>query len=204
MEKDGKRLLIDPGSFCFIEGLVKPADLGKVDVILLTHNHADHFDLGALEEILSAKMATILTIPEIGKTLDERQIPYQLIEPGANTELEGFSIQTVRAPHGSLPVPVPENIGFVVDGVFHPGDSYEPVRAPPCDVLALPVAGPWLNLNQAMDLVDAVRPKRIIPIHDAILKDFMRKRVYEGLLKNALAKREIDLTPLELGQELLI
>lgn len=204
MEKDNKRLLIDPGSFCFIEGQIKPSDLGAVDVILLTHNHADHFEVKALEEILSAKAATILTIPEIGKTLDEHHIPYQLIEPGQSTELEGFSIQTVRAPHGSLPVPVPENIGFVVNGVFHPGDSYEPVMAPTCNVLALPIAGPWLNLNQAMALVDAVQPKQIIPIHDAILKDFMRKRIYEGPLKSALTPREIDFSPLELGDTLKI
>ncbi len=204
MEKDNKRLLIDPGSFCFIEGQITPSDLGAVDVILLTHNHVDHFDVKALEEILSAKAAAILTIPEIGKVLDEHRIPYQLIEAGQSTELEGFSIQTVRAPHGSLPVPVPENIGFVVDGIFHPGDSYEPVATPTCEILALPVAGPWLNLNQAMALVDAVRPKQIIPIHDAILKDFMRKRLYDGHLKNLFSKREIELRPLELGDTLTL
>lgn len=204
LEKEGKKLLIDPGIFSFIEQHITPQDIGPVDVILLTHNHADHFDPGILETLLSLRPATILTIPEIGKVLDERGIPYQLIQPGETQTQETFSIHAVRAPHGTLPVPVPDNVGFVVDGLFHPGDSYEPSAVPPCEVLALPVAGPWMNLNQAMSLVESVRPKRIIPIHDAILKDFMRKRIYEGPLKSALVPREIDFSPLELGDTLKI
>ncbi len=38
LEKQGFKLLIDPGKFSFAEGLVKPADFKDVDAIIITHN----------------------------------------------------------------------------------------------------------------------------------------------------------------------
>ncbi len=204
LEKGRAKLLIDPGIFSFIEKKITSQDIGPVDVILLTHNHADHFDPAILEELLSMRSATIVTIPEIGKVLDERHIPYQLIKHGETQELAGFNVQAIRAPHGSLPIAVPDNVGFLVDNLFHPGDSYQPQSIPVCDVLALPVAGPWLNLNQAMELATSVQAKRILPIHDAVLKDFMRTRIFDNMLKPLFAKQERDLCPLELGDTLKI
>lgn len=42
LEKEGKRILVDPGLFSFIENRITPKEIGRVDAILLTHKHPDH------------------------------------------------------------------------------------------------------------------------------------------------------------------
>ena len=59
LEENGKRLLIDPGAFSFLEGLLKPEDIGPVDAILLTHQHLDHYYPDALKIILGLRAARL-------------------------------------------------------------------------------------------------------------------------------------------------
>jgi L-ascorbate metabolism protein UlaG (beta-lactamase superfamily) len=54
--------------------------------------------------------------------------------------------------------------------VFHPGDSYATIPDD-IDVLALPLTAPWAKVSTTIDFANAVNPKRIIPIHDAIVSE---------------------------------
>ncbi|MBI5794586.1 MBL fold metallo-hydrolase [Candidatus Uhrbacteria bacterium] len=199
LEKNGKRILIDPGLFSFIEGRLKPQNIGEVDAILITHKHADHFDPAILKKFLSCKPTQIYTIEEIGSLLQQDGIEYERVKPGDSLTIEGFQVDVFDAPHGKLPVPVPDNVAFLVDHVLHPGDSFSPVGIDSCDVLALPIAGPWATLSSAIELVDRLHPRHVIPIHDAIIKDFMLTRIYELMLKPLLEEKHIAFHPLGLG-----
>ena len=42
---DGKRMLIDPGTSGYA-GCRNMTDYGKVDLVVITHSHQDHFDVG--------------------------------------------------------------------------------------------------------------------------------------------------------------
>ncbi|NTW39308.1 MAG: MBL fold metallo-hydrolase, partial [Cellulomonadaceae bacterium] len=41
-------------------------------------------------------------------------------------------------------------------------------------VLLTPVSGPWFRIADAVDLVRALAPRRIVPIHDALLSEVGR------------------------------
>jgi len=43
-EKDGFKLLFDPGKFTFAEGLVSPEMFSDISAVIITHNHPDHLD----------------------------------------------------------------------------------------------------------------------------------------------------------------
>ena len=204
LEKNGKRILIDPGIFSFIEGRLKPEDIGDVAAILITHKHADHFDSGILKKFLSFKRARIFTIEEIGTLLQQDGIEYERVKPGDALTIEGFQVNVFAAPHGRLPIPVPDNVAFLVDQVLHPGDSFFPAGVDTCEVLALPVAGPWATLSDAVELVDRLKPKHVIPIHDAIIKDFMLTRIYDLMLKPLLDERQIAFHPLGLSEGVVV
>jgi L-ascorbate metabolism protein UlaG (beta-lactamase superfamily) len=76
-------------------------------------------------------------------------------------------------------VPRVANVAYLVDGlILHPGDSFTlPPAATSVDVLLAPVGGPWLKLAEVIDYARAVRPRLVVPIHDALLSDVGRASV---------------------------
>lgn len=192
LEKNGKKLLFDPGAFSFIEGKVKVEDIGSVDAILITHSHLDHFDPAILKELLKLGNPKIYTISEIAELLTKEGIESVIVEPGTCLDIVGFDVQIISAKHEPLPIPCPFNVGYLIDGkILNPGDSYHPEGIDSCETLLLPIAGPWATLVDALGLVDKAKPKKVIPIHDAIIKDFMLERMY-GMLKKVLNEKGIE------------
>lgn len=199
LEKDGKRLLIDPGVFTFTDAFA-PKDVGPVDGILLTHNHADHFDPGILQQFTALGRTEIFAVPDIGSKLGAIGVAHTDVRDGDSLTIAGFSVKVAHAPHGEMPMPVPDNAAFLIDGLLHPGDSFDVPLTLMCETLALPIAGPWARLVDAIDLVDQLKPRTVIPIHEAIFKDFMVDRMYESMLRPILEKRGVEFCPLKNGE----
>jgi len=199
IEQNWKRLLVDPGQFCFIENKITPEDIGPVDALLLTHKHGDHYYPEALKKILAQKQAPIIAHPEIGELIAEEGLEWQKIQPGETKEIAGFHVASFEAPHERLPVPCPHNSAYRINGsILLPGDSYGVIGVEHCDILALPVAGPWSQLAHGIDFAKLLKPRIVIPIHDAIIKDFMLERIYD-MCRVALEGSGIDFQPLGLG-----
>jgi L-ascorbate metabolism protein UlaG (beta-lactamase superfamily) len=63
-----------------------------------------------------------------------------------------------------------QNTGYFISGkLFYPGDSFH-IPGKAVDVLALPVAGPWCKIPDAIRYALAVRPKKAFPVHDGMLQ----------------------------------
>ena len=83
LEKEGTRLLFDPGAYSFVEGLVKPADFKNISGIFITHNHPDHYDAAALKTIVSNNPGTqIFSNPMTGELLREEGLPLEIFDQG--------------------------------------------------------------------------------------------------------------------------
>lgn len=204
LEDKKERLIIDPGIFCFIEGKVKPEDLTPADVILFTHEHADHYDADALAKILAVKKPKILTHKGIHHLLKEKEIKSTVIEPGETKKVGAFTVSAFAAPHGPALGSVPENIGFIINDTFlHPGDSLEFHPTPLLKILALPFMAPWLIVLEAIEVGIKAKPEIVIPIHDGNIKDFSLARSYENAGKK-FAESGITFRPLALGETLVI
>ncbi len=203
IEENGKRLLIDPGNFSFAEGFLKPEDIGPVDVIVYTHSHPDHYYPEALKVLLALNGATIIIANhEIGALLKHEGTQSHLMSAGERCEVAGFTIEAFAAPHGPVPVEPPLNLAYRINNtVLHPGDSFAVSGVSDCPVLALPMMSPWGRLVDALAFVDRLKPNSIVPIHDAFVKDFMLRPMYE---RNALRFKNlgIDFHPLGLTDAL--
>lgn len=168
IEEGEARILIDPGSFS-----APPADLAGIDAILITHEHPDHIQIDHVRSILKNNPgAKIVTNKGVESALRIEGMAYEVVEHEQFLFVKDVLIEGFGEKHAimypSLPR-VPNTGYFIGKRFFYPGDA---LTAPPTavDVLALPVAGPWLKLSEAIDYAREVRPKRCVPVHDGILK----------------------------------
>lgn len=172
LEKDGRTLVIDPGGFS-----EEDAALGA-DAMLVTHEHADHFDEGRLRAGLEANPAAeVWTLRSVAEQLSAA-FPGRVhtVGHGDTFTAAGFDVQVHGELHAVIHPDIPQitNIGFLVDGsLFHPGDALT-VPDHPVDTLMLPVMAPWNKISEVIDYVREVKPRRAIDIHDALLTDLAR------------------------------
>ncbi|MGW4204728.1 MBL fold metallo-hydrolase [Streptomyces sp. NPDC004726] len=170
LEKSGATLVIDPGAFSEEDAAV------GADVVLITHEHADHFDEGRVRAALEAG-AEVWTLKSVADTLSAA-FPGRVrtVGHGDTFSAAGFAVQVHGETHAVIhpDIPVITNVGFLVDGsIFHPGDALT-VPDQVVDTLMLPVQAPWNKISEVIDYVREVKPRLTIDIHDALLTDLAR------------------------------
>ncbi|WP_371663566.1 MBL fold metallo-hydrolase [Streptomyces sp. NBC_00280] len=192
LEKNGQTLVLDPGGFS-----EEDAAAGA-DAILVTHEHADHFDEGRLRAALDANPAAELwTLAAVAEQLSVA-FPGRVhtVGHGDTFTAAGFDVQVHGELHAVIHPDIPRitNVGYLVDGaVFHPGDALT-VPEHPVDTLLLPVMAPWSKLSEVVDYVREVKPQRAYDIHDALLTDLARP-IYDRLVGGLGGSEHHRLTP---------
>lgn len=167
IEVKGTRILTDPGNYN-----VSP-EAERIDAILITHEHQDRLHVEGLRVVLGKNPeAKVFSHAGVGKILDEAGIPCTLITDGERVMVKGVSIESSGSEHACIhhDLPKVQNTGFYIDGtLFYPGDSFHnPGKS--MEILALPVAGPWMKLSEAIEYAKAVKPKVVFPVHDGMLR----------------------------------
>ncbi len=194
IEVKGVRVLTDPGNYN-----ATPEAEG-IDVILITHEHQDHLHVESLRMVLGKNpQATVFSHAGVGKILEEAEIVYTLIADGERVEVKGVSIESSGSEHACIhhDLPVVQNTGFYIDEtLFYPGDSF---HNPQKDIaiLALPVAGPWMKLEEAIEYAKLVNPKVVFPVHDGMLRQGIElgpTRRLPTLLLEPLGIKYVDMT----------
>ncbi|MFD4874746.1 MULTISPECIES: MBL fold metallo-hydrolase [unclassified Streptomyces] len=173
LEKDGRSLVIDPGTFTEEDAAV------GAEAILVTHEHLDHFNEDRLRAGLDANPAAeVWTLKSVADQLSAA-FPGRVhtVGHGDTFTAAGFDVQVHGELHAVIHPDIPRitNVGFLVDGgrVFHPGDALT-VPDHAVETLMLPVMAPWSKISEVIDYVREVKPQRAYDIHDALLTDLAR------------------------------
>ena len=161
-----RRLLVDPGVW------TEPEAYEGVTDILVTHEHADHFADEAIAAIMGARELRIYGPESLRAAAPALAETIHAVAPGDTFTAAGFAVTAVGGAHAETYEGLPgcANVGFIVDGVYHPGDSFF-VPAEPVDTLLVPASGPWFTLREALDFTRAIAPRRAVPIHDRFLSE---------------------------------
>lgn len=170
IEIRGTRFLTDPGNYTTLQNEIK-----NIDAIVISHEHTDHLHIDSVKTILKNNpQAIIITNASVGHILNKENISYIKIADKEEKIIKGVTVSG----HGEKHAPIykdyeqTENTGYFFDKkLFYPGDAFTKI-AEKIDILAFPIAGPWLNIEQAMDYVLKIKPQIAVPIHDG------------GLIKN--------------------
>jgi L-ascorbate metabolism protein UlaG (beta-lactamase superfamily) len=200
IEEKGIQLLTDLGSWN------ETPDLTGLAGVLITHEHADHFDLPKLQALLEKNPdAKVVTHAAVGAKLEEAGIPYVAIAPGERVEVSGVSIESYGTDHAIIYGDTSPcvNTGYLIaEKLFMPGDALHDIPPKAVEVLALPTGGPWMKISEAIDYAKAVKPKAVFPIHDAMYNDSCRSTGVPRWVGGTLEQLGIAFTNLMPGESL--
>ncbi|MEU8837457.1 MBL fold metallo-hydrolase, partial [Streptomyces sp900116325] len=165
LEKDGKRLVVDPG---LMTG--EPEALSDIDCVLVTHEHFDHFEPHRLRAALADNQDLVVyTCPGVAKHLRDVWDRVEVVQDDDAFTVSGFAVSVIgRKHHASHPdAPPVDNIGFLVDSeVFHPGDALTIVDAP---TLLAPCQAPWLTVPDLVAYLRTAQPRRAYAVRDGLM-----------------------------------
>lgn len=194
LETKGRRILTDPGKFSSEQDL-----LTDIDIILITHEHADHCHTDSIVGLLEHNPeAIVVGNTSVATLLKQVGIDVYIIEGRDVAQIVDIALEAYDGPHVEIfeDYGIVQNTGYLIeDSFFYPGDAYT-VPNKKVDVLALPVAGPWCKVSDSISYSKKVHPKVTFPVHDATLSEEGRALTYQ-LVSAQLKKLDIDFTILE-------
>lgn len=178
---DGDRsLVIDPGVFS--EGAQA---LDGAGAVLITHEHPDHIDIDTVRAALAKDSSLRLYAPSsVTNALTDLGDRAVTVAPGDSFEAGGFAVTAHGGQHAVIhpAIPVIANVGYLIAGVYHPGDSFF-VPTEPVQTLLVPTNAPWSKAAEVIDFTVSVRAPRAHQIHDSLVTD-----VYAGMVEGHLQR----------------
>ena len=180
IEKSNQSIVVDPGNFS--RDFVAPSN---VTAVIITHEHQDHCDPAKITEIFNKNPNCVL-LSTAGVVSKIKDMPTKSVDAGQSLQIRDYSLKFFGGKHAEIhsSIPIIDNLGVMIDGlVYYPGDSFA-IPDTPVDILALPVAAPWMKISQSIDFLQQVKPERVFPTHDAILSDD-GKSIVDKLLRAA-------------------
>jgi L-ascorbate metabolism protein UlaG (beta-lactamase superfamily) len=167
LDVGGVKILTDPGSFTTAQN-----DLANIDAVLITHSHGDHYHAESAAQIRANNPdAVFIANAEVGTLLEAQQILYTKVSDGEAAEVKGVRIEGFGTKHAEIygDMGQVENTGYFVGGKFYfPGDNFHnPGKK--VDVLALPVAAPWLKIKDVIDYAKDMKARTAFGVHDGMI-----------------------------------
>ncbi|MFJ9718780.1 MBL fold metallo-hydrolase [Streptomyces sp. NPDC101213] len=186
VEKDGTRVVIDPGTFTPDAAEA----VSRAQAVLITHEHFDHFDEALVAGALAARHELqVYGTAAVTAALGSQDARVHTVAAGDAFAVGSLAVTVHGRRHALVhaDIPCPDNVGYLLDdgALYHPGDAYFAPDAP-VHTLLLPTSGPWTKLGEAADYVRAVKPERIIQIHELMLSDFGQRSTADLLGENGL------------------
>jgi L-ascorbate metabolism protein UlaG (beta-lactamase superfamily) len=177
VETGGQRILIDPGAYS--PGI---ADVTGVNVVLVTHQHADHVDVQRLPALLEVNpQARLYAEPQAAAVMEKAGIAAEHTLSGEALTFGPVQVTPVGEKHALINKALPRiaNLGVVLRSageptLFHPGDAYD-AEPGQVDILALPLNAPWAASRDTVEFARRISPRVFVPIHDALLSAIGRR-----------------------------
>jgi L-ascorbate metabolism protein UlaG (beta-lactamase superfamily) len=142
----------------------------KADLVLVTHEHRDHFSPDDIARISHAD--TIIVAPQSVAAKSNLQI--HIVKPGDKVTLHGVSIEVVPAYNlnKQFHPQAAGHVGYIVTlggkRIYHAGDTdvIPEMAQIRCDIALLPVSGKYvMTAREAVQAAHTLRPALAIPMH---------------------------------------
>ena len=178
--KDDQNLLIDPGILTTL-----PETMPTINVLVITHDHPDHFDEAKVQDIIKANPNIVIYGPaEVASKITEPHVT--IPETDKDYTAGPFTLRFYGGQHAVIhkSKPVIGNFGVCIDGaIYYPGDSFAP-GPQEIAILLAPAGAPWMKISEGIDFIATQRARIVIPTHDEVLSE-AGKMFHDGHLEAA-------------------
>lgn len=202
IDTNGKRVLTDPGAWT-VDAV---SAVTSIDLILITHEHADHVHIESLRSIMQNNpQAHVVTNTTVGALLREKSIAHTILEGESSDTVASVSLRAHDCAHEEIfgALGRVQNTGYMIgDALYYPGDAFSAPDVP-VDVLALPVAGPWCRIRDAISFALSVHPRVAFPVHDGMIQEDKIGGAHAAPQK-ILAENGITFVSLKAGDEITL
>lgn len=146
----------------------------KAKYIFITHSHWDHFSVEDIKKLL-VKETKIICPKSMEKNIQgllENEIIF--VEPEKNYKLDNLEFETFYSYNINKHFHPKENnwIGYILKtnnkkiAVVGDSDNTPELNKIETDVLLVPIGGTYtMNIEEAVELVNNIKPKKVIPTH---------------------------------------
>ena len=113
LETNGKRILVDPGRFSDAQNT-----LLNIDIILITHEHADHYHSDSVTQILTSNPeAIVVTNSSVAKLLTELGVDTHILEGRDTATVVDVLLAAYDGPHVEIfeEFGLVQNTGYLVE-----------------------------------------------------------------------------------------
>ena len=140
------------------------------DLILITHEHHDHFSAEDVQKLLKPD-TTIVTVAAVAKQLKGN---VRTVKPGDTLTVTGVKIEVVPAynPAKQFHPKAAGHVGFIITAggrrIYHAGDTdvIPEMANIQTDVALLPVGGKFtMTASEAAEAANLIKPKVAVPMH---------------------------------------
>ncbi len=142
----------------------------KADVILVTHDHYDHFSKDDITKI--SKADTVVVAPQpVAQKFDGK---ITVVKPGDKMTVNGVNVEVVPAynPNKKFHPKASGYVGYIImlnsKRIYHTGDAdlIPEMANIKCDIALLPVSGTYvMTAVEAAEAANTLKPSLAIPMH---------------------------------------
>jgi L-ascorbate metabolism protein UlaG (beta-lactamase superfamily) len=160
IEEGNARVLIDPSG----QEKDRLGDFGKLDAVIYTHEHSDHFDASMAKDFVEQGVAPVYANASTAKLIKASKTE---VKNGKEYDINGLKVKAIDLPHclmvdGSEG---PQNTGYLINSrLFHSVDGVN-LSGLSVEILAAPITGPDVSFKDAFTFGKQVSAKTFIPIH---------------------------------------
>ena len=180
-------VIFDPASFLKNDEV---SALKKVDLMLFTHDHFDHFRAGDAQAIFKATGAAVLAEPKVADKLKDKIPPEKLVsaESGKTYAFGDVTANAVVGIHRGPIILYQIKIGGIT--LFHGGDSgYVNLKDYHSQIAIVPVGrmSPTASPENAFKMASDIKPQVALTMHGSD----KQKQEFEQKIKEAMPQTKV-------------